>query len=92
MTIQLINQFLLLIVITVLATILSVAGIEVIKILKDFRTSLQKLNQVLDEVHLISSSIAKPVVGISNFLSGLKSGVEIVNLLLSAKKRKEENE
>ena len=92
MAIQSINQILLLIVITVLSSVLTVAGLEVIKILKEFRVSIQKLNQVLDDAHLLTSSVAKPVVGISNFISGLKSGIDVVSLLLSAKKKKEENE
>ncbi len=91
MTVTAMNQILLLLVITVLGTVLTLAGIEVIKILKDFRHSLQKLNQILDEVHLISSSISKPVAGFSNFLTGLKNGAEVMGLLLTALKRKEKD-
>lgn len=86
MQIPYLNQILLVLVITVLATVLTVAGIQVIQILKEFRGTIKTLNQVLEDSHTITSSVAKPVAGISSFLMGLKNGMDVVNMFLKSGK------
>jgi len=83
MQIPYLNQILLLLVVTTLTTVLTIAGIEVIHILKELRVSVKTLNKVLEDSHLISSSIAKPVAGMSGFIMGIKSGVDVVSTLLN---------
>lgn len=82
MQIPYINQILLLAVVITLTTVLTIAGIEVIRILKELRISIKTFNKVLDDGHTISSSIAKPVEGISSFVMGLKSGADVIGSLL----------
>jgi len=86
MQIPYLNQILLLLVVSVLTTVLTIAGIQVVNILKEFKESVRMLNKVLEDAHVISSSVAKPVAGVSNFIMGIKSGLEVVNMLLESKK------
>jgi len=83
-------QILLFFVISVLTSVLTLCGIQVYYILKEFRESVRKLNKMLDDMGMISSSVAKPVVGLSNFIMGMKSGFEVVNMLLERKKEEDE--
>lgn len=95
MQIPYLNQLLLFVVVSVLATVLTLAGIQVIHILKELRQTVVKMNKMMDDFQLISSSVAKPIAGISGFLTGLKSGMDVVNLVLknsSHKISKEKNE
>lgn len=69
-------QILLLVVISVLSSILAVCGIQVYLILKEFRESVKKFNKMLDDMGIISSSVAKPISGFSEFIMGLKTGLE----------------
>lgn len=82
MQIPYLNQILLFLVITVLTTLLTLAGIQVIHILKELRLTMKKLNQMMDDFNLISSSVAKPIAGISGFVTGLKSGRDVIQLFL----------
>ena len=82
MQIPYINQILLLAVVITLTTVLTIAGIEVIRILKELRISIKTFNKVLEDSHTISSSIAKPVEGVSSFVMGLKSGADVIGSLL----------
>jgi len=82
-------QILLFSVISVLTTVLTLCGIQVYYILKEFRESVKKMNKVLDDAGIISSSVAKPVSGISGFLTGLKGGADLINFFC---KKGEKNE
>ncbi|MGB9637261.1 MAG: hypothetical protein ACPLY7_00475, partial [Microgenomates group bacterium] len=86
MTIPYLNQVLLFLVVTTITTVLTIAGIEVIHILRELRKSAKTFNQILEDSHLISSSIAKPISGMSGFLMGLKSGIEVVSTFFDKRK------
>ncbi|OQA93843.1 MAG: hypothetical protein BWY24_00076 [Microgenomates group bacterium ADurb.Bin219] len=79
-------QILLFLTVFILTTVLTLCGIQVFHILKELRESVKKANKILDDFGIISESVAKPVSGISGFLTGLKSGTEIINLLKGRKK------
>lgn len=85
MPIPYLNQILLFLVVTILTALLSLVGIQVIHILKEFHETVKKTNKILDDVQLISSSVAKPIAGISGFITGLKSGTDLINLFLKKK-------
>lgn len=68
-----------------MTTLLTLAGIQVIHILKEIRETVKKTNKILDDTGLITSSIAKPITGISGFITGLKSGTDLINLFLRKK-------
>ncbi len=85
MQIPYLNQILLFLVVTILTTLLTLAGIQVVHILKELRETVKKTNKMLDDFQLISSSVAKPIAGISGFVTGLKGGTDIINLFLKKK-------
>jgi len=95
MQIPYINQILLLLVVTVLTTLLTLAGFQVYFILKELRQTMKLLNQSMTDVNTITNSVAKPVAGISGFMMGLKSGSDVIKLFLKKPNRRvieEENE
>lgn len=86
MTIPYLNQVLLTLVVAILTTLLAVSGVQVIHILRELRESVKKVNKILDDSQIISSSIAKPISGISGFITGIKGGMDVINLFLRNKK------
>lgn len=88
MYIPYLNQTLLFIVVTVLTVLLTLSGVQVYYILKEFRLTVKKVNKILDDTEIMTSSVAKPIAGISGFITGIKSGSDILNLFLNLKKRK----
>lgn len=85
MVIPYLNQILLFIVVSVLTVVLTIAGIEVIHILREFKETVKKTNRILDDTQMITSSVAKPISGVSGFLMGIKSGADVINLFLKNK-------
>lgn len=83
-----VNQILLLLVVFSLTTVLVISGIQVIKLIGELRGTLKKVNNVVDDVSKISDSVAKPVVSASNFIMGIKSGVDLVGLISKLKNKK----
>ena len=70
-------QLILAVVITSLAFMLAVVGIQVFHILHDFRESLQKLNRILDNTREISDSVARPVTAVNQFFTEVKDLVDV---------------
>lgn len=62
------TQFLLAFVILVLTAMITVIGIQVYLILREFRSTLSKANKVLDDTGVISESVSKPVSTVLNIL------------------------
>jgi len=61
------------------------AGIWLILIFKELRSSLQKADQILDDTKTITSAVAEPVSSISEFIQGFKNGVSFFNSLFNKK-------
>jgi len=59
-----------------------------IKLLSDLRLLLAKINPIVSDAGLISSSIAKPVSSISEFIMGFKNGFTVFNNLFPKDKEK----
>lgn len=85
-----ITQVLLIVVILVLASIMSIIGVEVFFIFREFKKSMKKFNKMLDDVGLITESVAKPIAGFSGFITGIKSGADAIKLLTKDTKKKKE--
>jgi hypothetical protein len=74
-------QILLIIVVLILTAILTLIGVELFFILREFRETVRKVNKILDDTGLITQSVAQPIAGFSGFLTGLKSGAGLVKFL-----------
>lgn len=71
----------------VIAVLFIVVAAQIIFLLKDLKTTILKVNKILDDSGQMSESIKEPIVGLSKFLVGLKSGASFLNFF---KKFKEE--
>lgn len=85
------TQILLVIVVLALTSIMTIVGVEVFFIFKELRQSMKKINKMLDDMGLITESIAKPIAGFSGFVSGLKSSAEAIKLLTRESSKKEKS-
>ena len=59
-----------------------------VRLLSDLRRLLVKIHPIISDAGLISSSIAKPVSSISEFVMGFKNGFSIFNNLFPKDKEK----
>lgn len=73
------TQILLIIIVATLTIILTVIGVQLIFILKEFKRSMSKVNRMLDDGNFISSTVVKSVSGISGLLAGVKTGLSVLN-------------
>ena len=74
------TQVILVVVIATLTVLSVVIGIQVVKILQELRTSMQKMNGILDDVADMTHSVSQPMVSLSGLVDNLKGGVKIVAL------------
>jgi len=81
-------QVLLVVVVTTLTILLTVVGIEVFLILKEFKKSVEKINKILEDAGTISESVAKPVSSISSSLGSLSGIAGLLGLVFSKGKKK----
>lgn len=80
--------YLLVFVVTSLTAILIISGIWVIKILKEFLQTVRQINSILDDTKVVSESVAEPVATFSDFLMGLRSGLDLVTRLVQKNEKK----
>jgi hypothetical protein len=85
-------QLILIIVIVVLTSLLTIIGIQVFFIFKELHQSMIKINKILDDAGIISESVSKPVSSLSGFLTGLKGGLKIFEVLEKKTETAKKNE
>ena len=80
-----ITQIIIITSLVLITLVIVISGIFLIKIFKELRITLNKTNNILDDAHLITSSVAKPVSSISEFVMGFKNGFSFFNKLFDKK-------
>ena len=75
------TEILLILIVFLLTFNLIFVGIYIVLVLKDFRTTLQKLNSVLDDAHEVTAAVKKPVKEVSEIAEGLSAGLRAVPFL-----------
>lgn len=80
------TQILLIVIITTLTIILSIIGIQFFFILKEVKKSIEKINKMLDDGTIISSTVTRSVSGFSSVLQGVKTGLSFFNFFKKDKK------
>jgi len=73
-------QIALVVVISILAILLLVLGVQVFFILREFRKTVSKTNKVLDNTNTITESVATPLSSLSSLAAGIKTGASFINL------------
>lgn len=61
-------------------------GIQLYKILGEGKKSIEKMNKMLDDMGIITGSIAKPISDASGFFTGLKNGMKFVGSIFGKEK------
>ncbi|HPT65731.1 MAG TPA: hypothetical protein PK257_00275 [Candidatus Woesebacteria bacterium] len=84
-----ITQIVIIISLVAITAIIIISGVFFIKLLKDLTVTIKKTNLILDDTHLITDSVAKPVSSFSEVLMGLKNGFSFFNNLSKNKKKDE---
>ncbi len=65
--------------ISALTIALVLVAVYLIRLLKEISRTTQKLNQVLADAQTVTSSIAEPFSTLSQLLSGLKTGLDLLS-------------
>lgn len=81
-------QAVLLFVIVLLTILLMILGVQVFFILKNFRKTVDHLNNVLENTESITESVSQPASLVSDFITNTRSLSIIAKLLKSARKSK----
>ena len=74
-------QILLAVVVTALTIMLIIVGIELLRVLKEARKTMERTNRILDDVETISSSVSGPVSKFSNLIQGMQQGASVINTI-----------
>jgi len=85
-------QTILIFILAVLTINLIAVGVYVILVLKDFRETIKKANEVLDNVHQVTDVVANPITTISGIIAGVTKGVRAVKEISSLIENKESEE
>jgi FtsZ-interacting cell division protein ZipA len=84
-----ITQIIIIVSLIAITAIIIVSGVFFIRLLKDLSVTLKKTNLILDDAHLITDSVAKPVSSFSEILMGFKNGFSFFSNLSKNKKNDE---
>jgi len=82
------TQIVIIISLILITGIIVASGVWLIKIFKELKITLVKTNKILDDAQSITSSVAKPVSSISEFVMGFKNGFHLFNNLFDKKDKK----
>ena len=64
-----------------LTILLVVLGIQVLLILKEIRSSLQKTNKMLDDAGKVTEKVTEGVTSMSGFMNGIRTGMSMITSL-----------
>lgn len=81
-------QAVLLFVIVLLTVLLMILGVQVFFILKNFRKTVDHLNNVLENTETITESVSQPASLVSDLITNTRSLSIIAKLLKGSKKSK----
>lgn len=87
------TETLLVLIIALLAANLLFVGIYIVFVLKEVRSAVVKMNEILESISAISAAVATPVVGaagaVSAFTEGLKAFHKVQSIRERVRKKKE---
>lgn len=82
-------QAVLLFVIVLLTILFVVLGIQVFFILKDFRQTIKRTNNILEDVENISVGVSNSLESVSSMFGGASTIKSVVNILSMFRKKKD---
>ncbi|MDO8551563.1 MAG: hypothetical protein Q7S03_02685 [bacterium] len=84
------TQVILILSIAALTVILVLVGFQVFLIFREFRSSVKKLNRVLDDAGSVSGTVARQVTNVGDFITSAKTTFELAKNLVIREGKKEE--
>lgn len=85
------TETLLVLIIALLTVNLLFVGVYIVLVLKEVRSTITKMNEILESVSAISAAVATPVVGaagaVTAFTQGLKAYNKLKNIREGAEKK-----
>ncbi len=75
------NQALLIVVIVLITGVLTFVGIQIILLLKELRKTIQRTNEVIDEIELLIHKLGNPGQSLNNIITGVKQGINLVEVI-----------
>mgnify|MGYP006303797787 CR=1 FL=1 len=75
------NQALLIVVIVLITGVLTFVGIQIILLLKELRKTVQRTNEVIDEIEVLIHKLGNPGQSLNNIITGVKQGINLVELI-----------
>jgi hypothetical protein len=82
------TQTLLVIIIALLSANLIFVGIYIVLILKEVKTTVMKINEILDSAATVSNAVATPIAGASGAISAFTEGVKAFKAIRGLAKTK----
>jgi hypothetical protein len=76
-------QVILIFILALLTVNIIVVGVYVIIVLKEFRVTIKKSNEVLDNVHTVTSTVVNPITSLVGVVSGVVEGFKAVKSITS---------
>ncbi len=80
-------QIIIAICLIVVTVTIAAIGVALIFILKEFKYSMQRVNQILGDATEISEAVKQPVLSIGEMLVGVRDGMRTVNSFLGKAKK-----
>ena len=72
-------QVLIVLSLSIVSISVAVCTYYIITLIIELKKTIVKTTSILDDTHLITSSVAKPVSSFSDFLMGFKNGFKLFN-------------
>jgi uncharacterized protein YoxC len=85
-------QSILIFILAILTVNLIAVGIYVVLVLKEFRETVKKANEVLDNVHDVTSAVSSPITSIAGIIAGVTESIRAVKSISSLVDRKKEDD
>ncbi len=80
------TQTLFILILVLLTANLLLVGVYIVFVLKEVRTSIGKLNNILATVDKLTEAVASPIIGISGALTGVTEGMKIIKAFRGLRK------
>lgn len=71
------------VVICIFGIVLTIAGIQVILVLQEVKTTLKKVNVMAETVERATNQIVAPLSGLGGTMDGLKSGLKVAGAFMN---------
>lgn len=86
------TETLLVLIIALLSANLLFVGVYIVLVLKEVRSAVVKMNEILESISAISAAVATPVVGAAGAVTAFTQGLKAFNKLQTIRKRGKKEE